>query len=283
MLYTLDEYKDRCLSAPNLLYDGNINRLVETKFGYFLYNRYDKYVGRAMGYYGEYSIEEVWVMSMLCREGDVAMDVGANMGALTLPMSRIVGDSGYVYAFEPQRLVFQVLCSNMAINSITNVECLNFAVGEDNGVREIPEKRVDSQNNLGSFSLKDDLDFSEKTHNIMEITIDHYFRDLEQLDFIKMDIEGMEISALKGAEKTIEKFRPAMYIENDRSDSSRWLIDAVKDFGYKMYWHKVPMFNPDNFRGNKKNIYGKTISINMICLPEEADIEFDPEMFKVVE
>ncbi|TFG83046.1 MAG: FkbM family methyltransferase, partial [Chromatiales bacterium] len=55
-------------------------------------------------------------------------DIGANIGTHTLALARLVGQQGLVFAFEPQRIVFQTLCANMALNSLDNVHCINSAV-----------------------------------------------------------------------------------------------------------------------------------------------------------
>ena len=55
------------------------------------------------------------------RDGYISLDVGANIGCHTVPFAKLVGESGRVVAFEPQRLVFQNLCANLALNALTNV------------------------------------------------------------------------------------------------------------------------------------------------------------------
>ena len=94
------------------------NQLAAGKDGYFLYNSNDKYIGRAIENYGEYSEIELDLLKNLCAAGDVILEVGANIGAHTVGMARTVGPTGRVLAFEPQRLVFQTLCANVALNSL---------------------------------------------------------------------------------------------------------------------------------------------------------------------
>lgn len=90
---------------PDLLGDAGSNRLVRARHGFMLYSRFDTVVGRSIEYYGEYF------------ESEVVIDVGANIGAHTLALARIVGPTGRVLAFEPVRTIHQVLCANMALNS----------------------------------------------------------------------------------------------------------------------------------------------------------------------
>jgi hypothetical protein len=87
---------------------------------------------------------------------------------------------------------------------------------------------------------------------------------------IKMDVEGMEVEALRGAEKLIRRCAPALYVENDRTARSEALISLLFGFGYRLWWHLPRLFNPDNFFGNKENRYGRIASFNMIGLHRSA-------------
>src|SRR5260370_13229979 len=87
---------------------------------------------------------------------------------------------------------------------------------------------------------------------------------------LKADVEGMEVDVLAGARQTIGKFRPVLYVENDREARSEELITLIDELGYAMWWHLPRMFNPDNFAKNPDNIFGGVISVNLLCLPKEA-------------
>ena len=75
-------------------------RTVETRHGIFTIFNEDELVGLSLATYGEYSEGEVEVFRKVLKPGDVAIDIGANIGALTIPMARLVGETGRVYAFE---------------------------------------------------------------------------------------------------------------------------------------------------------------------------------------
>ena len=98
------------------------NVIKQTDLGYLLYNPNDQYVGRSIEHYGSYQLEELKFFKKEVKRGDHVVEIGANIGAHTLFFSNRVGDKGRVLAFEPQRLIFQTLCANMAINSRTNVD-----------------------------------------------------------------------------------------------------------------------------------------------------------------
>ena len=94
------------------------------------------------------------------------------------------------------------------------------------------------------------------------MTLDGY--NLSACQFIKIDVEGMEAAVIRGARKTIEKFRPILYVENDRDDRSAELIELLQSLGYNLYWHTPRLFNPDNFYQNPVNEFGDVVSANML-------------------
>ena len=103
-----------------LIGGAGFNHLIEGRHGYVLYNVNDRYIGRSVENYGEWSPAETALFARFCRPGDYVVDVGANIGTHTLAFARLVGERGRVFAFEPQRMVAQVLAANAALNSLTN-------------------------------------------------------------------------------------------------------------------------------------------------------------------
>ena len=97
--------------------------------------------------------------------------------------------------------------------------------------------------------------------------------DLPVCHLIKIDVEGMEREVLQGAEQTIRRFRPVLYMENDRPEHSAALIRQVLDLGYRLYWHLPPLFNPQNYFGVAENVFGKIVSVNMLGLPASVPQE----------
>jgi Methyltransferase FkbM domain len=81
-------------------------------------------------------------------------------------------------------------------------------------------------------------------------------------------VEGMELAVLRGAEQTIKKFRPVLYVENDRAEKSAELIQYLQSLGYVLYWHLPPLFHPDNTFQNRTNHFGGIVSINMLGFHE---------------
>lgn len=83
----------------------------------------------------------------------------------------------------------------------------------------------------------------------------------------------MEIDVIKGAKELIKKFRPIIYIENDRQEHSKNLIELIWSMDYKMYWHLPRLYNKNNFFNEEENIFGNIVSVNMLCIHKDINIK----------
>ncbi len=236
------------------------NRLKPCRYGQMLFNLNDLYIGRSLDFYGEFSEGEVALFRQLIQSGDVVLDVGANLGAHTLVFARLVGPGGSVLAFEPQRLVFQTLCANMALNSVTNAWCYPHAVGAEPGEITVPVLDARKAQNFGGLTLGGPA----AGDRVPVVTIDSL--PLASCKFVKIDVEGMEQHVLRGAVRTIEKFKPILYVENDRQEHQAALTRLVDSLGYRMYWHSPSLYNPANHNRIPANIFGGFVSMNMVCI-----------------
>lgn len=255
----------------NVALTSGYNRIKQTKYGYMMYNSHDVYVGGSFDSYGEFSDHEVRFVCSQIKPDHVVMDIGANYGALTIPMARCAKE---VYAFEPQRPAFAAMAANVALNNLENVICENAGLSNHGGFIEVPRLNFNIANNIGGLSMKEALPPGTEcpTYTVKCTTLDQYASDMNitKLDFIKMDVEGMEELVLRGGESTIRKLKPLMYIEADREDRKESLISFISSLGYDMAYHNPPLFSSDNYFNNKTNIWGRPIvSINLMCTPRK--------------
>jgi FkbM family methyltransferase len=228
-----------------------------------LFLKRDRYIGQSLDTYGEFSELEGEIFSQLLRPGDVVVEAGANIGAHTVPIAKLVGHQGMVFAFEPQRFIFQLLCANVALNELHQVRTFHGAVGPEAGTLKVPRLDYSTMQNFGGLSLEASGDGEE----VQVWTVDAL--PLPSLRMLKVDVEGMETDVLMGARETIKKFRPCLYVENDRSAHSKKLITLIDELGYNMWWHLPRLFNPNNFAGEQNNIFGNVVSINLLCFAKE--------------
>lgn len=248
----------------------SFNSVVKGRHGYVVFNKNDTFVGKALEKYGEFCEHEVHLFKQICRPADLVIEVGANIGSHTLAIAKTVGNQGRVFAFEPQRIVFQTLCANMAINSIENVDCYQMAASQEAGVLTVPDIRYDMEGNFGGVSL----DGVKAGYKVQSVCLDDIL-NIPRLRLIKIDVEGMETSVINGAKRLITQLRPALYVENDRVEHSKALIELIQSLNYRLYWHTPLLYNPDNFANDKEDIYPGIASINMFCVPTEANVNMD--------
>ena len=261
--------KNRSQRASDRVIDtAGFNAVKQGRYGYIIYNKNDIYIGAAIEKYGEYSEAEISLFQQILKPGNMVVEVGANIGTHTLALSQIVGDTGRVYAYEPQRIVFQTLCGNMAINSIRNVECYQLAIASENGVIHVPDINYDHKGNFGGVAVSS----QDKGDRVPAVTLDQILKDIKALDFLKVDVEGMEYQALSGGKAILGHHQPVLYVENDRIEKSKALIELIRSLGYRMFWHLPPLYNPQNYEGDRENIYPGIVSVNMLCIHQSKSM-----------
>ena len=226
----------------------------------------DSYIGKSLKFYGEYSQGEAELFDAIIRPGDWVIEGGANIGAHTVHLAQLVEENGAVIAFEPQRLAFQLLAGNIAINSLTNVQCLQKCLADKPGFVKVPVFDPTKKNNFGALSLLKDYPEGE----IVEVaTLDSF--KFKRCDFIKLDVEGMELNVLAGAERLINKFHPIIYAEANRNEKRIPLLVWLRERGYKIYSHNPPLYNPQNYFNNPENIFSTIVSTNVLCVPSQRN------------
>src|SRR5689334_14706450 len=132
-------------------------RLKATRHGLMMYNSNDTYIGRSLDLYGEWCEGEADLLRKILRPGAVVLDIGANIGTHTLFFAGAVGPGGRVLAYEPQRVIHQILCANLALNSIKHVQALNAGAGRERGTTRVPLLDYSAHHNFGLVSLGTDV------------------------------------------------------------------------------------------------------------------------------
>ncbi len=253
------------------------------RYGKIMYNQLDQYIGKSLRLYGEYSQGEADLFEQIVKPGHIVVEAGANIGSHTVHLAQLAGPNGQVWAFEPQRLVFQLLAGNMALNSLVNVRCLQKCLGAEGGkTLLVPDLNVNAVNNWGGLEL------GKQTvgEPVEVITVDSL--QLPGCNFFKIDVEGMELDVLRGAENTIRKYRPVIYTEADRNEKKPALLSHLRGLDYRLYEHKPKLYNPNNYFHNPDNVFEWDIetdegekkrfflfSENVLCIPKESSIKME--------
>ena len=158
------------------------------------------------------------------------LDIGANIGTHTVILSELFKN---VYAFEPQKEVFEVLKLNLEVNNCKNVIPYNFGLGEKEKTADLGFLDKNEPNNFGAATIveNDKLKKGDKKGETIVIkTLDSL--NLKDICFIKIDIEGYEYNALLGGQETIKKYRPVIIFE--QHDSQSPLFGWFSEIGYKI-------------------------------------------------
>lgn len=217
-------------------------------------NENDKFLTGCIAETGEFSEGEVDIFRSILTPEDMVIEVGANMGAHTLALASLCK---VVVAFEPQRLMFQILAGNLALNSVDNVLAIPQAVGDKDDSILIPTLDPTLSNNFGGLSVKG----LDKGEPVQQVTIDGF--GFTRVDLIKIDCEGMEADVLQGARETIKNCQPWIYLEFE--SNRQVLLNLIEEMGYRVLRH-LPTHAQDN---NFLNVptTNKYASDMLFCMP----------------
>ena len=172
-------------------------------------------------------------------DGVVAIDCGANIGVHTVEWAKAMTGWGSVLSIEAQERIYYALAGNIAINNCFNALAINAAVSSESGVMQIPSPNYLVPSSFGSLELRQragnefigqPIDY-ENTVNVRKLTLDEF--NLPRVDFIKIDVEGMELEALEGAKRSITQSHPIMLIEKIKTDAEK-LRQWLRDNGYEV-------------------------------------------------
>jgi FkbM family methyltransferase len=258
---------------PRLLANG-FAAVKECRLGLMMYNVNDLIGGRGLELYGEAKWSDLELLGQLLRDGDVVVDVGANIGNHTVFYAKKVSPGGVVYALEPQRITFEFLCANLVLNGLTNVVPMQVGAGEAEGQLIVAVTDPNVVQNFGALKIE-----GHTSGDLVKIiTLDTL--ELRRCNLIKIDVEGMELQVLQGAEKTIRTCRPFLFVENNDLEGSPKTVQKLLDLGYKCWWQIAPHYNPNNYFHNKENVWANVMpDSNMLCVPEENNLNvsgFEP-------
>jgi FkbM family methyltransferase len=259
--------------AGEILVERPPVRVRSCKHGTMIYFSTDRYIGRSLDLYGEYSEGEIDLFRQIVRPGMIVLDIGANIGVFTVYLATAVGSSGRVYSFEPQRALYHVLCGNLALNALGNVTAVHGALGSRADSIFVPMVDYGKDGNFGGLGLEEKRGAGILGENVSVSTLDALA--LAQCNFIKIDVEGMEREVLAGATETLARCRPLLYVENDRRKKSPELISSLLERDYRLFWHLPRLFNPSNHLGEKQDVFRGVISINMLGVPRGMNVRAD--------
>jgi FkbM family methyltransferase len=206
---------------------------VDSVYGQFIVNRHCQYQAEALIKTGKTHIEvelnNMRIILQTLPNNCVVIDGGANIGFVAVPVAQFLQPkNGIVYAFEPQRMIFNALAGTIALNEINNLFLEKKALGDKKGFTFVPPVDYGKPADFGTVELGD----NEQGEAVEIITVDSL--NLERLDFFKLDVEGYEVLALQGAKKTIKQFEPWCWVEYWKIGHDS-IMECFKGLDYKFY------------------------------------------------
>jgi FkbM family methyltransferase len=217
------------------------NVLINSDYGSIIINMNDTVIGKHISQLGYWAKDDINLIKqlidfLLTKKNTITFyDVGSNIGTHALAIGKTYGSKIKVRAFEAQRQVFNMLCGTVALNGLSNIYCHNLAVSDGSEVKiKIPLPNYDENNNFGGLELIQPLRSDNQSmvklnyEEIWTTTLDDFN---EEVDFIKMDIEGMEDKAFRGAKLILKNYRPICFIEILKTDVE-FLINLFKEMDY---------------------------------------------------
>ena len=195
--------------------------VVISNFMHSIKMRLDKnsYMGGAIYWCGLHHLSDLLFLKSFLQKDMTFVDIGANQGEFTLYAAHKLTE-GRVISFEPAPYQLGLLKENVRLNKFKNIEVNEYGLlDEEKELNIYTSYSIDSEHgqNEGLSSLYK-ADNRQELEAVVKLKVfdDEYFADLKRLDFIKIDIEGAELPAMRGMVKSLEKFKPMLLIEMNK-------------------------------------------------------------------
>jgi FkbM family methyltransferase len=174
---------------------------------------------------GTYELKKQQVLERFVRPGMTVYDVGANAGFYTLFLSRLVGDTGRVFAFEPCPYVARFLIDHVRMNRVSNVRVIQAAMARQTGLVGMSTDKGFSENQISD----------DRNSALMVPSLSLDTSSLPSPDLIKMDVEGAESEILRGAQKTLREAQPVVFVALHGSQQRAACPELFRAAGYAVY------------------------------------------------
>jgi FkbM family methyltransferase len=210
--------------------------VLDSVYGRFIVNRHCAFQAEALVKTGRPHIDDELKKILTIVNGlpgeCVVVDAGANIGLVSIPIAQAVkARGGIVHAFEAQRMMFYALCGAAALNDLENLFVWHRAVGAGPGAIAVPRVDYATPQDFGMVSLVA-APSGEAGETVDLVAIDSLA--LPRLDFLKIDVEGMEISVLQGARGALQNHLPWCWVEYWKVDREE-IKAQFAGLDYKFY------------------------------------------------
>lgn len=252
-------------------------RKVKTRHDFNMYidPEYDGGIERSIYNIGTYEIGTLDVISNCLTAGDTFIDIGANIGLMSLVALKAVGSAGIVISFEAVKNTFKILGMNIQKQEYTNSLKFNLALSNSSGIKPI----YTVPHNRGGASLTTFKDYfikhgiyppnwegTKELCNVTTLDTWNKINPIKKIDMIKIDVDGSELDVLMGGKETINFHHPIICIEYACIE----IINFLSELDYLFYKLPRTKFNIDNLiliedYSKINNVNGTDIVDNIFC------------------
>jgi FkbM family methyltransferase len=181
--------------------------------------------------------QDVYFLKNLIRRGDYCIDIGAHLGYFTLPLSRLAGKEGKVYAVEPMGAFHRILQRLLQKKKAVNVTLYQVALGGDGDFVEmgIPHSGAGKHFAYARVTAGNTHFTFHQTERVRNETGDRLFAGLPRVDYIKCDVEGLEYQVFSSMPETVRIHQPVLLVEIIQREQRIALFELLRPYGYKVY------------------------------------------------
>lgn len=224
-------------SKSIIIKKGTERDLYKTRFNYFFWLKKDSYLDQCIINNGIFEESLTELVKQIIKEGDIVFDVGANIGYYSVLFSRLIGNRGKVFCFEPTKYYGEVLNRNLKANKTSNVKVFNVGLSNK-------KQKLEIQIGNSSASFHNPVGSPLETKELVNlISLDEFIEEHtpQKIDLIKVDIDGHEPIFFEGAWNTLSKYNPIIILEVSHfhyleAGYTAWdFYDMLKKNDYKIY------------------------------------------------
>jgi FkbM family methyltransferase len=206
----------------------------------------------------DYEAANFHFLKQYLRKGDTVLDIGAHIGVFSSAAAILTGEKGKVYAFEPSKQTFDLLQKTISINKSGNVvEGVHAAIGGYTGKINFFVSSIAGDNSNSIVAYKEDRELFPAEVDIF--TIDDFVaaHKIEQIKYMKIDVEGAELDALKGARYVLKRMQPFIILAIHpeaiaaKGDSLKNIYDLITNASYMITYNGKEV-DEERFCSNKQ-------------------------------
>ena len=190
--------------------------------------------------------QDIYFLKNLIRPGDYCIDIGAHLGYFTMEMSRLAGKSGQVHAIEPMSKFYHTLRAIVDQKAIGNITLYPYAMGGESEFVEMGIPRVNQVKKFAYARIMRSSTFMEfvESEQVKNVYGDELFHSLPRVDFIKCDVEGLEMAVMQSFQETIRKHHPVILCELSDPQERKHLLDWLAPLAYRLYYLENKKLKP---------------------------------------